>query len=293
MISINKNTVEKPAVLDADWIQDKLNKIKGYAKPGEKVTSRYNSDEVKKTLNSLYHNKCGYCEGKANTAKFSSRIDHFRPKNGIKVDKRKIDNHKGYYWLGYEWTNLIPSCEKCNIKKSNRFPLKNETTRITDNLEAEGFLVSGRFVFEKFEINKLKREDRLLLNPEIDNVEKHFYFSPTGEIKHLTDEGKTTISVYDLNRSSLIFERKKIIDDIFRDIVEIFTNDDYSPTSYTDLLKKLWSEKVVFSVEDEYSRFRYFIRNYFDIFVIRKFEMLGLKECSNHLNTFLEETINK
>ncbi len=293
MISINKNTVEKPTVLkDVDWISKKLVEIKEEAKPGKKIEGRYNSYDVKNVLNSLYHNKCGYCEGKSNTAKFSSRIDHYRPKNGIRANKLNIDNHKGYYWLGYEWTNLIPTCEKCNRNKSNQFPLKDENTRISDNLEKEGFMVSGEFIFERFDISKLTKEERLLLNPEIDDVEKHFYFLPSGEIKALTKEAEITIDVYDLNRSSLILERKQISDDIFRDILEIFGNEDFSSESYNDLLKKVWSDKVKFTDKDEYSRYKYFICNYFDFFIIKKFEMLGLFSFAEKLKTFFDSMIN-
>jgi len=146
MISVNKSKVNKPTKLDNEQIAKKLLKIKDEGKPGEKINDLYNDDDVRNALNQLYHNKCAYCEGLTNTAKFTSRIDHYRPKNGIKG----VTNHKGYYWLGYEWTNLLPTCEKCNIKKSNQFPLKDETTRITDNLKNEGFLLNNEFVLENF-----------------------------------------------------------------------------------------------------------------------------------------------
>ncbi len=273
MISINKNT--KPTILENDIIQTKLLSIKDTEKPGKKINNLYNDNSVRIALNELYNNKCAYCEGIANTSKFVSRIDHYRPKNGIK----NIKNHKGYYWLAYEWTNLLPTCEKCNIKKSNQFPLNNEDTRISDNLEKEGFLQKNNFVFEKFNLKQLENEERLLLNPEIDKVEEHLYFSITGEIKHLTEKGKKSINVYDLNRSSLIFERRKIVDDMFREIFDILSNYKH----HKELLKKFLLDKVAYSKKDEYSLFRSFVSNFFDIFIISSLKNFGFTEFSKIL----------
>jgi hypothetical protein len=30
------------------------------------------------------------------------------------TEKEKEFEHPGYYWLAYEWTNLLPSCYDCN-----------------------------------------------------------------------------------------------------------------------------------------------------------------------------------
>jgi len=285
MISIDKNTVIKPAVLDEDLIGSKLLVIKEIAKSGNEIKNLYNHEEVKKALNLLYHNKCAYCEGLANNAKSGTEMDHYRPKNGIKG----LSNHRGYYWLGYEWTNLIPTCKKCNGKKSNQFPLQDEKQRISDDLEKEGFIKSEKFIWDNFHISKLERENSLLLNPEIDKVEEHFYFLPSGEIKPLTEKGVATIDICDLNRGSLIYERKKIADDIFRDVLDIFSNKIYSPSSHNDMLKKLWKDKVVYKKENEYSRFRFFINNFFEIFVIKKIEFLGLNSVATKLTDFLKQ----
>ncbi len=275
MISIDKTKIDKPAVFDNTVIQTKLLDIKDKEKPGKDINSLYNHDTVRTALNELYNNKCAYCEGIANSAQFTSRIDHYRPKNGIK----NIKNHKGYWWLGYEWTNLLPTCEKCNIKKSNQFPLKLNTTRISDNLDKEYFFKNNEFIFNNFTIDKLEKEDRLLLNPEIDKVEEHLFFSPTGEIKYLTDKGKKSIEVYDLNRSSLIFERRAIIDDIIREIIDIFSN--YN--QYEDLLKKFFKDKIEYTKKKEYSFLRFFIINFFKLFIISSLENLHFNEISKIL----------
>ena len=285
MISIDKTKVKKPDVLGNNTIQNNLLEIKDKEKPGKEINNLYNHENVRATLNKLYNNKCAYCEGITNTPQFTSRIDHFRPKNGIK----NVKNHKGYFWLGYEWSNLLPTCEKCNIKKSNEFPLlEGKSTRISDNLKEEGFLEGNKFKFENFNINNLEKENRLLLNPEIDKVEEHLYFLPTGEIAGLTEKGKKSIEIYDLNRSSLIFERRKIIDYIIYEIIDMFLN--YQ--QYNDLLKQFFNNKIAYTEKSEYSLFRFFIKHFFKLFVITEIENLKLTDISKILTYEYKNNLN-
>ena len=293
MISIDKTKISKPLILnDIDWIQNKLFEIKDDDKPGKKITGNYNHKDVKIALNKLYNNKCAYCEGKIPEG-FSERIDHFRPKNGIVIGKNKIENHKGYFWLGYEWTNLLSTCEKCNRKKSNKFPLKDETSRISDDLIKEGFLVNNKFVFDNFKIENLEKEKRLLLNPEIDKVEEHLCFFSDGRIEHLTEKGKKSIEIYDLNRKPLILKRKKIIEDMLREIIDISKR--WYP-DYNKRLSEFFEKNLIFSKNNEYSRFRYFIFKYFYFFIIDKFKNSEFDEFSKILTKqykiFIKTNIN-
>ncbi len=139
-------------------------------------------------------------------------------------------------------------------------------------------MLNNEFVLENFTISKLTKEQRLLLNPEIDNVNKHLFFLPTGEIKHLTEEGEKTIEVCDLNRSSLIYERKKIVDDLIRNLIETLLGDNY--ISLAKELKNYFTKNFGYSNELEYSRFRFFICEFFNYFITDKIEELGLKEIA-------------
>ena len=47
----------------------------------------------------------------------------------------------------------------------------------------------------------LRDEKPLFLNPEIDEVEKHLIFLPNGEVRGLSDRGKITIEICNLNNS--------------------------------------------------------------------------------------------
>jgi len=128
----------------------------------------------------------------------------------------------------------------------------------------------------------------LLLNPEIDEVEKHFYFLPNGEIKHLTKEGEETLNVCQLNRIELSKARQEITDEIIRKIIDIFVN--YSQQSHYDMLTQLWRDKITYNQATEYSRFRYFIAHFFNYFIVDKLVEIGLTEYAiiveQHFNEF-------
>ncbi|MFK7948537.1 MAG: hypothetical protein AB8G11_13175 [Saprospiraceae bacterium] len=233
MIKIDKLKVTKPTILDDDTIKKHLKKRISEKEPGKNIGKPYNDKEVRNTLITLYKSKCAYCEGKIEVSNSTPRIEHYRPKNGIKGIPK--NEHKGYYWLGYEWTNLLLACEVCNNStyKSNKFPLEDENTRVSDDLKKEGFIdTNDEFQFEKFQANSniLSKEKRLLLNPEIDDVNKHLYFTPKGIIKERNHSkmGKTSINVYGLNRSNqsdgidLIKGRKGILVDLINKLLKIF-----------------------------------------------------------------------
>lgn len=172
-----------------------------------KVRNRYYShDSVKDALKEIYHGKCAFCEGKPGATSVP-QVEHFRPKSGVK----ECQQHTGYYWLSHEWSNLLLICPLCNSKKGTKFPLADEATRcLGENLKLNGGLPCSDWTDPHGVL--LSGEKRLLLNPEWDDVEQHFYFTPDGEIVGNTKQGKKTIEVYDLNRDKLIEERKNISD---------------------------------------------------------------------------------
>jgi len=125
-----------------------------------------------------------YCETDT-SAGASFRVDHFRPKKHIK--ELPEDKHYGYYWLAYEWTNLLQSCEACNGKKSNHFPLSDEKTRVTHTIPIPDTIAES---YTHPELAELSNENRLLLHPEIDNVEEYLVFKNDGSVIPTDDDEK-------------------------------------------------------------------------------------------------------
>jgi len=86
---------------------------------------------IRDWLLKAYSGKCAYCE--LTIAGHSVRVDHFRPKKGVKrrdgvevALRSKAGPHPGYHWLAYDWRNFLPSCERCNLSKSNHFHTRDE-----------------------------------------------------------------------------------------------------------------------------------------------------------------------
>lgn len=164
------------------------------------VTNLYKEEKIRKLyyLNDNFQGpfwrKCAYCEG--GIASQNGEIDHFRPKKRVSNDDFiPIQGHKGYYWLAYDWQNLLPSCTKCNqsrpleklegkkiIGKQDRFPLEDETKRV--------FLHSGN----------LSDEKPLLINPLVEDPEEHLQvIFKTGQLKWNTARGKKCVDLFGLN----------------------------------------------------------------------------------------------
>lgn len=132
-------------------------------------------------------NKCAYCESPLVE---SINIDSFRPKSGSRdFNNQYFPDH--YWWLAYEWTNLLPSCSLCSHNKRDWFPIQGSRAAIGTLYE------------------DLSDERPLLLDPCQDWPEKHLEFNERGQAIPLTERGKVTLEILALNRPYLIEERKK------------------------------------------------------------------------------------
>lgn len=159
-----------------------------------------------------YLYKCAYCEKQTG----KGDIEHYRPKNAVAEDK----NHDGYYWLSYEWSNLLPSCIYCNREggKQTQFPIMGKRVSNHYNLK------NGELDLDSFKAttSPLIDETPYLLHPEIDNPEDYFSFKIDLNNKGIRikgidkkGRGKKTIAICKLNRQELLLDRKKsVIDEL-------------------------------------------------------------------------------
>jgi hypothetical protein len=180
----------------AAWIAAHPNPAKGESLPVE--NGLYQA--LKGCLKDYFHGKCAYCESDFESVSWGD-VEHYRP-------KRKVTDamHPGYYWLAYEPSNLMPSCERCNRAdgKLNKFPIA----------------ATGKRAFTQ--ADSLPAEVPLLLNPYDPNhcgtaahhlkyvIERDgLVLLPTGRIEGLTPEGRESIDTYKLNRTALVNRRRQ------------------------------------------------------------------------------------
>jgi uncharacterized protein (TIGR02646 family) len=221
---------EKQSTMD-DWeliaSTGDVSKIKDDVYKGSyKDANGKTQSTVREKLNEFYFSKCAYCE-----LLCKAEIEHYRPKKGVTEDTL----HNGYYWLCYEWSNLVPSCRYCNTEggKGNQFPIKG--TRI----KLPSFDVANKLDqnHAKANANILLSEQPYLLHPEIDNPVNYLNFKidTHGEgieimgIDGANERGEQTIKICNLNRENLKFARKQNVVDKIVDAIntyfELWAND--------------------------------------------------------------------
>jgi hypothetical protein len=158
----------------------------------------YADSSVKEALISMKHVKCCFCESKITHISYGD-VEHYRPKAGYKQDESEPLQKPGYYWLAYEWDNLLLSCTLCNQQyKKNLFPLLAPEKRARNHHD------------------DIAIEQPLLINPTHINPQDCIGFHE--EVPYAIDDnpyGKTTIAVFGLDkRVKLNEERRTILDRI-------------------------------------------------------------------------------
>lgn len=119
-----------PRSLDSETVRNKKTELQNKIRAGQKLERQdfphyWLNNDVKEPLWELHHGKCCYCERKREIRR-ESDVEHYRPKSGVTGE----NNHPGYWWLAYEWTNYLYSCKPCNeTYKRNFFPLLEGSAR--------------------------------------------------------------------------------------------------------------------------------------------------------------------
>lgn len=110
MIKLDK--IIEPEILKINavrWTRELVDAItRGDKKEISSKKSRYNHDEIKKSVIAETHGKCAYCESKVRAVAHGD-IEHVQPKS--------LD-----YSRCFEWGNLGFSCQICNQNKSDKDP---------------------------------------------------------------------------------------------------------------------------------------------------------------------------
>lgn len=219
-------------------------------------------DTTIKELIKLYSGKCACCERSRGE---ELQVDHYRPRKARNNKTGKKYNHPGYYWLTYEWSNLIPLCSSCNKSKSNYFPLKDEAKRISSHTHH----------YANDAIKLYEYEQPLFVNPEIElQPEKHFKYLPNGKVEGRTDEGKEMIKLYKLNSRTKVRDRKTIINGYVLEIREAINEyfKSTSPEKEAELrgdLKGTFRKILSNGMKTKpLSLMHLYIRNFFDEFII-------------------------
>lgn len=282
MRRVNRTNIVKPVELDSNDCQNHLNAIianpnidaQGTYYRGKKINLDGSVEyTVVDSLKGVYKNKCSYCEKLAHKPK----IDHHRPQG--RVEGAGNLNH-GYYWLSYEWTNLLPACSDCNglEAKKNKYPLVNNLNRKhTHPTDGVPPVVHPPFFIYDSVYNS--SEQPLLLHPEYSIPENNFTFDKQGKIFGTTPEGIRTVEVLKLDNPDLNGWRRKIYDDHLAELQSIVRkyfrlNTPVSENQFEEFISD-WVIKIVNEANNElleYTLFRKFLLKKLDLFFISELD---------------------
>jgi uncharacterized protein (TIGR02646 family) len=154
----------------------------------------YAAESVKTALLRAQHGKCCFCESKVAHISYGD-VEHYRPKAGHRQNPDDPLGRPGYYWLAYDWTNLLFCCQVCNQRfKRNQFPLENPARRAATHRHDPA------------------RERPLFLNPAIDDPADFLdfraeYVSAVGGNRR----GEITLRELGLNREELAERRRDLL----------------------------------------------------------------------------------
>jgi uncharacterized protein (TIGR02646 family) len=146
----------------------------------------YSHASVKEALIAAQYGKCCFCESKITHISYGD-IEHFRPKAGYCQTLKGTLERPGYYWLAYEWENLLLCCQLCNQRhKRNYFPLANPRARAICHRDS------------------VRNERPIFINPADEDPEKHTSFRK--EVPFAVNgnrRGRKTIQALGLDRPFL------------------------------------------------------------------------------------------
>ncbi|WP_353481601.1 hypothetical protein [Haliscomenobacter sp.] len=240
MIKVNKDFDAIPLYLSTAKVsQQTLDAIA--AQDGSLYIKYYKNSSVKDQLLIIYHKKCAYCESTI-THSAPLQVEHYRPK--AKVDIKDIlvgEVHKGYYWLGNEWTNLLLACQSCNGQgaKGNRFPIKGNRILVHPaNPDYHSILHP-----------LMLDEEPLLLNPELVDPADHLSLDHYGILHGKSAFGTASIEIYNLNRDGLITRRLKIIQQ-FVNRINRQLSERFAPTVSNPLTPQQFQRQMELILED-------------------------------------------
>jgi hypothetical protein len=176
---------------------------------------------MKKGMSDAFNGKCAFCETKIAATDQHVDVEHDRPKKGVTDEHDrpirvvwhdgKDPTHPGYFWLAYDWTNLLPSCALCNqpntsrdgraVGKRNRFPITG---------------------YRACKPGEEAQEYPILINPMQDDPALELDIE-TGIIIGLTERGRKCIEILDLNRDGLMEKRRDLYRSLKRFWNDVFT----------------------------------------------------------------------
>lgn len=157
-------------------------------------------EEILLALEDEFNGKCAFCDQNTEREDLVPTIHRFRPRRLAKNLNNEISSDH-YHWYAYEWKNLYLACRNCNEHKSAYFPVASQRAGKATPIE---------------KVDEV--EERVFIDPCIDDPEEFFFYENDGSIRSNNQYGQVTINLFKLNRIHLRNRRKSIITNSLKNI---------------------------------------------------------------------------
>lgn len=163
----------------------------------------YGNKKIKKSLIKSQYGKCAFCEQNVLNVSHGD-VEHFRPKGGYNQSLNRQLQLPGYYWLAYNWDNLLFTCASCNQRfKKNLFPILNPAQRAKNHND------------------DISKEKAIFINPYNENPKYLIGFNQeVAQGKDKRKRGEKTINALGLNRKGAGFSDLLEIRKDYFDLIE-------------------------------------------------------------------------
>jgi hypothetical protein len=196
----------------------------------------------------------------------------------------------GYYWLSYEWTNLLPSCHECNSveAKGDKFPIKGVRKNTHPFSGNPPVIDSTQNVYDS---NYLITEDPYYIHPEYcGNFWIHFDFDRDGIIIGISDNGVRTIADLKLDDEDRNGWRREIYEAYFNRLLRLIRrykrlHNPISEAFFDEELDDIISEIVFDSENDDlpYTLFRKSLVRKIEYFFVEPLDPIFRNEMRNKI----------
>jgi len=189
MIQSFRNYAHAPALFQSAEVQEEIENLLSQGDVGHLRLDILMRDEVLGPLLEAFHGKCAITEERLSLTGSRAFVAHYRPP-GM------------YYWLSYEWSNLLPVSEEFVLYQKEYFPLLERGSRVTyPSQDRSGWRADHPTLLE---------EKALLLHPELDDPMQFMTYRPDGQIapRGRSLRAEETITTYKLNHGRAIVARQ-------------------------------------------------------------------------------------
>jgi uncharacterized protein (TIGR02646 family) len=162
-------------------------------RPQWDAVGAYGTLDLPEHLSASQFGLCAFCETALPRQGRWEQVEHLRPRTNAETGHRG-DFRSYYYWLAFEWRNLLLSCKACDRSRRNLWPTQSKPGP------------------EGTPWDDLSAERPLMLDPFHDAPERHLIFLESGQIvpRHGSRRAKATIDVVSLARPDLVETRRHI-----------------------------------------------------------------------------------